>query len=131
MLLIAKVIRSKADHRKYLSLSVVCSNSIPFPLNYMIVIYYFHIKYNNCIHNTSLTSGEYTFSTIRLYLLLFVRGLVSYLHYLCVFAYSVVQHMLCCVFFSLRLLYPMCECVWVVHFLLSLQYSLMCIQPYS
>ena len=63
----------------------------------MIVIYYFHIKYNNCVHNTSLTSGENTFSSIGLYLQLFIRGLVSYLHYLCLFAYSVVQHILCCV----------------------------------
>ena len=28
---------------------------------------------------------------------LFVGGLMSYLHYLCLFAYSVVQHILCCV----------------------------------
>ena len=29
---------------------------------------------------------------------LFVGGLVSYLHYLCLFVYNGVQHMLCCVF---------------------------------
>ena len=32
------------------------------------------------------------------YLCLFVRGFMSCLHYLCLFAYSGVQHTLCCVF---------------------------------
>jgi len=35
-----------------------------------------------------------------MYLQLFVRGLMSYLCYLCLFAYSGVQHILCCVFVS-------------------------------
>jgi len=37
------------------------------------------------------------------------RGLMSYLRYLCLFAYGGVQHILCCVFcfFFLRLVYPM------------------------
>ena len=43
-----------------------------------------------------------------LYLQLFVRGLMSYLCYLCLFAYSGVQHILCSrFFFSLRLVYTM------------------------
>ena len=36
---------------------------------------------------------------------LFVGGFMFYLRYLCLFAYSGVQHILCCVF--LRLVYPM------------------------
>jgi hypothetical protein len=36
--------------------------------------------------------------SVRLYLQMFVGGCMSYLRYLCVFAYSVVQHILYCVF---------------------------------
>jgi len=36
--------------------------------------------------------------SVRLYLQLFVVGLMSYLRYLCLFTYSGVQHILCCVF---------------------------------
>ena len=36
--------------------------------------------------------------TVRLCLQSFVGGLMSYLHYLCLFAYSGVQHILCCAF---------------------------------
>jgi hypothetical protein len=36
--------------------------------------------------------------TVRLCLQSFVGGLMSYLHYLCLFAHSGVQHILCCVF---------------------------------
>ena len=48
---------------------------------------------------------------VRLYPQLFVGGLMSYLHYLCFWACSGVQHILCCVFvlfvFVLCLMYPM------------------------
>ena len=37
-------------------------------------------------------------SSVRLYLQLFLRGLMSYLRYLCLFTYSGVHHILCCVF---------------------------------
>ena len=43
--------------------------------------------------------------SVRLYLQLSVGGLMSYLHYLCLFVYSGGQHILCCVF--LRLVYPL------------------------
>ena len=50
----------------------------------------------------------------RLFLQLFVGGLMSYLRYLCLFAHSVVQHILCCVFvlffFVLCTLY--CQFLW-------------------
>ena len=47
------------------------------------------------------------FSSVRLYLQLFVAGLISYLRYLCLFAYSGINNILCCVYFvCLRLVYP-------------------------
>ena len=58
---------------------------------------------------------------------LFVGWILSYLCYMCLFAHSGVQHILCCVFVSFFfVLY--CQCFWVVHFLLSLQNSLTFIQ---
>jgi hypothetical protein len=36
--------------------------------------------------------------SVRLYLQLFVGGLMSYLRYLCLFVHSGIQHILCCVF---------------------------------
>jgi len=36
--------------------------------------------------------------SVRLYLKLVIGGCMSYLRYLCLFAYSGVQHILCCVF---------------------------------
>ena len=41
--------------------------------------------------------------SVRLYFQLFVAGLMSFLHYLCLFAHSGVQHIFCCVFVFLRL----------------------------
>ena len=38
---------------------------------------------------------------------LFVEGIMSYLRYLCLFAHSGVQHILCFCFVFLRLVYPM------------------------
>jgi hypothetical protein len=44
---------------------------------------------------------------LRLYPQLFVRELMYYLRYLCLIAHNGVQHILCCVFVFLRLVYPM------------------------
>ena len=57
----------------------------------------------------SVTISTWKQCSVRLYLQLFVVGLMSYLRYLCLFAHSDVQHILCCVFdlFFLRLVYPM------------------------
>jgi hypothetical protein len=59
---------------------------------------------------------------------LFVGGLMSYLRYmyLWLFAYSGVQHILCCVFvlFFFILCTLCCQFLWIVHFCLSLRYSL-------
>jgi len=57
---------------------------------------------------------------VRLYLQLFVEGLMSYLCYLCFCVHSDVQCLLCCVFILFvcrrRLIYPMCQFLWIVYF---------------
>ena len=45
--------------------------------------------------------------SVRLYLQLLVGWLMSYLRYLCLFAQSGVQHILCCLFICLRLVCAM------------------------
>ena len=64
--------------------------------------------------------------SVLLYLQLFVGGLMSYLPYLCLFVYSGVQHILCCVFvmFVFVLFTLCCQFLWIVHFWLPLRYSL-------
>ena len=64
--------------------------------------------------------------SVRYYHQLFVAGLMSYLGYLCLFTYSDVQHILCCVFdlFVFVSSTLCCKFLWIVHFLLSLRYSL-------
>ena len=59
----------------------------------------------------SVTISAKKLCSVRLYLQLFVGGLMFYLSYLCLFAHSGVQHILCSVFvlfvFVLCLVYPM------------------------
>jgi len=64
--------------------------------------------------------------SVRLYLQLFVGGRISSLRWLCLFAYSGVKHILHCVFvlFFFVLCALCCQYLWIVHFLLSLRYSL-------
>jgi hypothetical protein len=47
----------------------------------------------------------FTLCSLRLYLQLLVGGLMSYLRYLCLFTYSDVQYILCCVLFCFSLSY--------------------------
>jgi hypothetical protein len=63
---------------------------------------------------------------VRLYLQLFVGGCMFYLHYLCLFAYSGVQLLLCCVFvLFFFVLCTLCfQFLWIVFFWLLLRYSL-------
>ena len=53
---------------------------------------------------------------------------MSYLHYLCLFAHSGIQHILCCVFvlfvFVLRIVYPMLLLSLDCPILIVLRYSL-------
>ena len=67
---------------------------------------------------------------VRLYLPLFVRGLVSYLRYMCLIQYCGVQHILCCVFvlFFFVLCTICCQFLWIARFWLPLRYSLTFIQ---
>ena len=55
---------------------------------------------------------------VRLYLQLFVWGLISYLRYLCLFPYIGAQHILCCVFvsFFFVLCTTCCHFLWIVLF---------------
>jgi hypothetical protein len=55
---------------------------------------------------------------VRLYLQLFVGGLMSYIAFLCLVAYSDVQHILCCVFalFVFVSCNLCCQFLWIVHF---------------
>jgi hypothetical protein len=56
--------------------------------------------------------------SVCLYLQLFVEGLMSYLRYLCLFANSRVQQILCCVFvlFFFILCDLCCQILWIVQF---------------
>ena len=74
----------------------------------------------------SVTMSAYKRCSVRLYLQLFVGGLMSYLRYLCLFQHSGVQHILSCVlFFVFFVLCALCcQFLWIVHFVLPLRYSL-------
>ena len=77
------------------------------------------VRYNFCIKTMF---GSY----FRIYLQLLVGGFMSYLRYLCLFPYSDVQHILCCVFvLSFFVLCTMwCQFLWIVNFWLPLRYYL-------
>ena len=63
---------------------------------------------SHCVLVLQNEKQEIPWCLVRLYPQLFVRGLMSYLCYLCLFAYSGVQCILCCFFvIFLCLLYPM------------------------
>jgi hypothetical protein len=73
------------------------------------------VRYDVCIKRCS----------VRLCFQLFVGGLMSYLRYFCSFVYSVVQHILCCVFalFFFVLCTLCCLFLWIILFWLPLWYS--------
>jgi len=64
--------------------------------------------------------------SVCLFLQLFVGVCMSYLRCLCLFAYGVVQLILCCVFvlFVFVLCNQCCQFLWIVLFWLPLRYSL-------
>ena len=66
----------------------------------------------------SVTTSAKKRCSVRLYLQLFVGGLMSYLRYFCLFVDSGVQHILCCVFvlFFFVLCTLCCQFFWIVHF---------------
>ena len=58
---------------------------------------------------------------------LFVGSLMSYLRYLCLFSYSGIQHILCCLLCSCSfcvLCAQCCQFLWIVHSWLLLRFSL-------
>jgi hypothetical protein len=74
----------------------------------------------------SVPISAYKRCSIRLYLQLFIGVRLSYFRYLCLFAYSDVQHILYCIFvlFFFVLYNLCCQFLWIVHFVLPLRYSL-------
>jgi hypothetical protein len=62
--------------------------------------------------------------SVRLYFQLFVRGLMSYLRYLCLLTHSGVKHILCCVYvlFFLVLCTTYYHFLWIVHVWLYIRY---------
>jgi NhaP-type Na+/H+ or K+/H+ antiporter len=79
-----------------------------------------------CVYILSLYSLFLNRGSIPLFLQLFVGGRMSYSRYLCLLAYSDVQHILCCVFalFFFVLCTICCQFLWIVLFWLPLRYSL-------
>jgi len=84
------------------------------------------IPYHNGLYECLLLSEHTTyllcnFVMIYIYLQLFVGGLMSYLSYMCLFAHSGVQHILCCVFvlFVFTLCTLCCQFLWIVYFLIA------------
>jgi hypothetical protein len=67
--------------------------------------------------NNIYTQIESNTCSVHLYPQLFVGGLMSHLRYLCLFAQSGDQHILCCVFVLFFVLCTLCcQCLWIVHF---------------
>ena len=66
----------------------------------------------------------FVFLFFFVYLQLFVGGLMSYLRYLCLFAHSGVQRILCCVFALYFFILSILCWLWIVHFLLPFLYCL-------
>jgi len=60
-----------------------------------------------CSEFRVMTSVMQEWCSVRVYLQLFVGGLMSYLRYLCLFAHSGVQSIMSCVFLCLCPVYPM------------------------
>ena len=74
----------------------------------------------------SVTISTLKRCSVRFYRQLFVGGCMSYLHYLCLLAYSGVHHILCCVFvLFFFILCTICfQFLWIIHFWLPLRFSL-------
>jgi hypothetical protein len=93
--------------------------------NLFVLSYFVSLSSEFCVVMSS-TISELNWCSVRHYLQLFVGGLISYLRYLCLFAYSDIQHILCCVFvlFSFVFVYPMLPVSLDCKFWLPLRYSL-------
>ena len=67
------------------------------PFQFFVLSYYVSLRSEFRVA-MSVTISAYKERYVRLYLQLFVGRLMSYLRFLCSFAYSGVQHIFCCVF---------------------------------
>ena len=108
--------------RKYIFYTISAFYSILFVAILKIIVFYIlDISEFRVVVSVAVPAQERC--SVRLYLQLFVVGLMSYLRYLYLFALSGVHHIVCCVF--LCLVYPCCQFFWVVNFCLPFRYSLM------
>ena len=74
----------------------------------------------------SVTITALKWCSVRPYLQMFVGELIFYLRYLCLFVYSLVQHILYCVFALFFCVWCAicCQFPWIVYFWLPLGYCL-------
>ena len=97
---------------------------------FFVLCYYLSLRSEFCVV-MSVTISSYNRCSVRLYLQLFVGRSMSYLHYLCLFAHSDVQPILCCdfVLFFFVSCTICCQFLWIVLFLIALRYSRTFINP--
>ena len=81
---------------------------------------------SECRVVVSVTIFAWIRCSLHVYLQLFVGELMFYLRWLCLFAHSGDQHILCCVFvlFFFVLCTLCCQFLWIAHVWLPLRYSL-------
>jgi len=79
-----------------------------------------------CAVSSDISINTLFGSSLPLVICKFVRGLMSYLRYLCLFAYHGVQHILCCAFdlCFFVLCTTCCQFLWIDHLRLALRFSL-------
>jgi hypothetical protein len=93
--------------------------------------YFFCVVYYVCFSSEfrvvmSVTMSAYKLCSVHHYLQLFIGRLMSYLRILCMLAYTQwcpTHIVLCYCLACLRLVYPCCQFLWIVHFWLPLRYS--------
>ena len=88
-----------------------------FLLDVLLCVFMFWVMY--------IMISAWKWCSVRLYLQLFVGGLMTCLPYL--FSDSGIQHILCCVFVLFFFVWctQCCQFLWIVHSWLALRYSLM------
>jgi hypothetical protein len=97
-------------------------------INYQTISFQPKLAYNICFFTFRCCDVRCDFCikqcSIRLFFQLFLGGILSYLRYLSLFAYSGVEQLLCSVFalFSFVLCTLCCQFLWIVHLSLSFIY---------
>ena len=107
--------------------------SVLLIIQFFVLFYYVSSRSEFCV----VMSVTISACSVRLYLQLFVGGLMPYLRYLCLLAYSGVQHISGCVAFCfvfLRLVYPMLpvslDCSFAIALLVFSDVYLTCVGLY-